>query len=117
MCVKRIRIRPTVPGITNAMAYPVYSRTYLQSLKTDADLYSRVDRAVKTVLTTAHRGGTRYILPQVHFMNYSGGVNREIDRDRFIALLQERLPGCTLEYRESTRLDGTVEAGIVIDWL
>lgn len=49
-------------------------------------------------------------------MNYSGGVNREIDRDRFIALLQERLPGCTLEYRESTRLDGTVEAGIVIDW-
>jgi hypothetical protein len=99
------------------MAYPTFSRAHLQTLAVDASLYNSVKQIADQVVQTAMQGKTRFLVS--HFSrrmtNHSIPMTVE-DKTKFLSLLQERFPDCTVEYRESTRLDGTVESGIVIDW-
>lgn len=95
------------------------SRAYLQSLAVDGNLHVQATRIVDRIVQEAMKGNTKYILKPASFsvghVYYSDRMPPE-DIARFIEILRERLPDCTIEHRTSTRLDGTTESGIVIDW-
>lgn len=95
------------------------SRAYLQSLVVDGQLYEQATRITEKVVREAMKGNTKHILTpgsfSVRHVNYSTRMPSE-DIARFIEILREHLPDCTIEHRTSTRLDGTTESGIVIDW-
>ena len=105
---------------TMSQSHPyTLSRTYLQSLATDdASMYRTANTIVDSVVAAAKKGKTRYVDANSFYImreNHSVRMTPE-NLVRFLVILRERFPECIVEYRETTRLDGTTEAGIVIDW-
>jgi hypothetical protein len=88
----------------------IYTREFLQKYKQDFNEYSLAKQIVQQVLRQSQQGRTSYLHP-IHISHKLYNNTESI-----IKFLRQMLPDSSVEYKTATRLDGTFESGIVIDW-
>ena len=97
----------------------VYTREFLQKYKQDAVAYGLAKKIVQGVLGHAQRGVTRYLYPNIDIGLEFSETHQRNAHERIqvvVGFLRQMLPDSLVEYKTATRLDGTAESGIVIDW-
>ena len=98
----------------------IYTRDFLQNYKRDCSIYSLAKNIVQQVLREAGQGKTRYVqkIDERNGIEFSRNHTRGVDTNiiKVTRFLKQMLPDTTIEYKQSERLDGSIESGIVIDW-
>lgn len=98
----------------------VYSRKFLQNYKRDRVFYELSKKIVQQALHASAMGEIRYVerLENYRGIEFNRALIRDVDTNimTVIGFLKQMLPDSSVEYKTSTRLDGTPESGIVIDW-
>lgn len=98
----------------------IYTRDFLQNYKRDSSTYSLAKNIVQQVLREAGQGKTRYVqkIDERNGIEFSRRHTRDVDSNiiKVTRFLKRMLPDTTIEYKQSERLDGSIESGIVIDW-
>lgn len=98
----------------------IFTRKFLQDYKADMTVYALSRKISQSALREASQGKTRYVqcIDERNGIEFSRRHCRNVDEriQKLVEYLKTMFPDSIVEYRESARLDGSIESGIVIDW-
>lgn len=97
-----------------------FTKKFLQNYKSDMTVYALSRQISQATLREASQGKTRYFqhIDERNGIEFSRRHHKNVDEriQKLVEYLKITFPDSIVEYKQSTRLDGSIESGIVIDW-